>query len=182
MQNNICKSLLSRRTARGLGASVGFSLIELLVVLVILGILAAVAVVEFGGQADDAKVKATKASIGALENAVSMFKLSNGRIPTEEEGLRVLYYEDAAGEDIKANGTWKKLLQKPTGLKDAWGKDFIYQAPGQLSGPSGTFAYDIISYGSDGKVGGEDKYSKDLSNHDTEMAAGEGGAPAAGGE
>lgn len=177
---NTNSNLLGRkRNARHFNG--GFSLIELLVVLVILGILAAVAVMEFSSEADEAKVKATKQSILTIENAITLFKLNTGRIPTEEEGVRVLYYEDAAGEDIKTDGTWKRLIKKPSGLKDAWKRDFIYRNPGQIAGADGsTSAFDIISYGADGQPGGTGKYDKDISNHEEEQS--EGGKAAGGDE
>ena len=133
----------------------GFTLVELLVVLVILMVIGTIAVQNFGGEEDKAKVKATKASFTSLENALERFKLDVGRYPTAEEGLAALY-DAPAGVD----GWAGKYLTKRRSLRDAWDHDYIYKIPGPNDEP-----YEIMSLGADGAEGGE-KFNTDLSNLD----------------
>lgn len=135
----------------------GFTLVELLVVLVILMVIGTIAVQNFSGQEDKAKVKAAKASFVTLENALERFKLDMGRYPAEEEGLMALM---VAPEDD--DGSWgPKYLKKESHLQDAWGNDYVYTAPGPDGEP-----FEIISLGADGTEGGETKFDMDLSNLD----------------
>ncbi|MDF7807164.1 type II secretion system major pseudopilin GspG [Pontiellaceae bacterium B12219] len=135
----------------------GFTLVELLVVLVILMVIGTIAVQNFSGQEDKAKVKAARASFTTLENALERFKLDMGRYPTEDEGLAVLI---TAPEDD--DGSWgPKYLKKERYLLDAWNNDYIYTVPGPDGEP-----YEIISYGADGVEGGEGQFDADLSNLD----------------
>ena len=133
----------------------GFTLVELLVVLVILMVIGTIAVQNFGGEEDKAKVKATKASFTALENALERFKLDVGRYPTEEEGLAALYTAPDGVEDWAG-----KYLTKSRSLRDAWDNDYIYKIPGPNDEP-----YEIISLDADKAEGGE-KFNADLSNLD----------------
>jgi general secretion pathway protein G len=133
----------------------GFTLVELLVVLVILMVIGTIAVQNFGGEEDKAKVKATKASFTSLENALERFKLDVGRYPSEEEGLGALY---DAPDGLE--GWAGKYLTKRRSLKDAWDNDYVYTIPGPDGEP-----YEIISLGADKAEGGE-KYNADLSSLD----------------
>ena len=135
----------------------GFTLVELLVVLVILMVIGTIAVQNFSGQEDKAKVKAVRASFTTLENALERFKLDMGRYPTEEEGLAVLI---TAPEDD--DGSWgPKYLKKERYLSDAWGNEYAFTVPGTDGEP-----FAIVSYGADGEEGGENKFDLDLSNLD----------------
>lgn len=135
----------------------GFTLVELLVVLVILAVIGTIAVQNFSGQEDKAKIKAARASFITLENALERFKLDMGRYPTEDEGLGALI--TAPADD---DGSWgPKYLKKDSYLKDAWGHDYVYTAPGPDDEP-----FEIVSYGADGEPGGEGKFDQDLSNLD----------------
>lgn len=135
----------------------GFTLVELLVVLVILMVIGTIAVQNFSGQEDKAKVKAARASFATFENALERFKLDMGRYPTEEEGLAALI---TAPEDD--DGNWgPKYLKKESYLQDAWGNDYLYTAPGPDGEP-----FEIVCYGTDGEEGGENKLDMDLSNLD----------------
>jgi general secretion pathway protein G len=135
----------------------GFTLVELLVVLVILMVIGTIAVQNFSGQEDKAKIKAARASFTTLENALERFKLDMGRYPTEEEGLTVLLVPP---EDD--DGRWgPKYLRKDRYLQDAWGNDYVYIAPGPEGEP-----FEILSYGADGVEGGEGKFDQDLSSLD----------------
>ncbi len=135
----------------------GFTLVELLVVLVILMVIGTIAVQNFSGQEDKAKVKAARVSFATFENALERFKLDMGRYPAEEEGLAALI---TAPEDD--DGSWgPKYLKKAGYLKDAWGNDYLYIAPGPDGEP-----FEIVCYGADGVEGGENKLDMDLSNLD----------------
>ena len=124
----------------------GFTLVEMMVVVVIIGILGAIVVTSAVYYADKARINATKAQIKEIETALAGFKLESGRYPTASEGIQALVSKPA---DFK--GDWPKEGFLPEMPKDAWGNDFVYVYPGSKK------AYDIISYGADGKEGGEDE-------------------------
>jgi len=132
----------------------GFTLVELLVVLVILMVIGMIAVQNFSGEADKAKVKATKTSIAQIETSLERFKLDVGRYPTQDEGLIALIEAPSGTEDKWAG----KYLAKKRSLRDAWDHPFRYTSPG----PEGE-AFEILSFGADGKEGGE-KINADLSS------------------
>ncbi len=138
----------------------GFSLIELMVVLVIIGILLAVVGPKMIGKTDDAKITKARIDIKNLETALKMYKLDSGLYPSTEQGLQALVQLPEVGVLPKK---WQKggYLDKPRVPKDPWGNEYIYLSPG-VNGD-----YDIISYGQDGVQGGED-YNKDISNSDIE--------------
>ena len=124
----------------------GFTLIELMIVVVILGILAAIIVPKFLGREEQARRVAAKVQIKNFEGALSMFKLDNGFYPTTEEGLQALVEKPVTG---RVPGNWKQYLPKVP--KDPWGNDYVYISPG-MDGRD----YDIISFGQDGEEGGEE--------------------------
>ena len=123
----------------------GFSLLELLAVLVILGILAGVFAPKFLGQAESAKRKAAKLEIDQIGQSLDLYKLEIGRYPTTQEGLAALV--TAPSGTTNWNGPY---LKKTTVPKDPWGNEYKYVSPGAENRP-----YDIISMGSDGKEGGD---------------------------
>lgn len=135
------------------GAS-GFTLIELMVVILILGIIAAIVAPRFMGKADEAKVTETKVQIRNLETALKMYKLDNGMYPSTEQGLEALVQKPSSGALPKK---WQEggYLEKKTVPLDTWGNKFVYVSPG-LHGD-----YDIVSYGADGVRGGE-KFDSDI--------------------
>lgn len=121
----------------------GFTLMELLVVIIIIGILAALVGPKFFGRVDEAKQKAAKAQIELFGTALDSLRLDVGRYPTTEEGLKALR-EKPAGMD-----TWKgPYLPKELPL-DPWGSAYIYKSPGDHG------EFDIISLGKDKAEGGE---------------------------
>lgn len=124
----------------------GFTLIELMIVVVILGILAAIIVPKFLGREEQARRVAAKVQIKNFEGALSMFKLDNGFYPATEEGLQALVEKLVTG---RVSGNWKQYLSKVP--KDPWGNDYVYISPG-MDGRD----YDIISFGQDGEEGGEE--------------------------
>ncbi len=136
----------------------GFTIIEVMAVIVIIGILAGIVAVNVVGRIDRAKVISTKANLKMLHNAVVQFKLDTGEYPSEDAGLRELVEEPS---DLKG---WNKggYLQTTDLPKDGWGHDFIYQLY-----PESGMPFVIISYGANGEEGGEDD-DKDLFSTDAE--------------
>ncbi|MHC5059858.1 MAG: type II secretion system major pseudopilin GspG [Planctomycetota bacterium] len=133
-----------------------FTLVEIMAVIIIIGLLAAVAAKNFLGKTEDARVKTTQANLKVLHEAVLMFKLDTGHYPSEEEGLLELVTEptDVTGWQL---GGYLASTDIP---KDGWNYDFIYQ----LNPESGK-AFVIISYGADGEPEGE-AYNADIYSTD----------------
>jgi general secretion pathway protein G len=121
-------------------------LIEVMVVIVILGILAAVIVPNVIGRAHDARVAAAKQDVATLAQALAMYKLDNARIPTAEQGLKALV-EMPTLAPLPNN--WRKGGYVPRLPNDPWGNPYQYANPG-LRGDA-----DVFSFGADGKAGGE---------------------------
>ena len=127
----------------------GFTLIEIMVVIIILGLLAGLVLPKFLGQEDKAKVEVAKTQIRSLEGALDAYKLDNGFYPESEQGLEALIKKPEAGRiPMKwREGGYLKPARIP---KDSWGTDYIYLSPG-----SENREYEIISYGADKEPGGE---------------------------
>ena len=122
----------------------GFTLIELMVVLLIIGVLAALIVPNVLNRADDAKVTAAKTDVSNLMQALKLYRLDNSRYPSTEQGLAALVNKPAT-EPVPPN--WKKNLdQLPN---DPWGKPYVYLNPGVKG------EIDVMSFGADGQSGGE---------------------------
>ena len=134
----------------------GFTMIELLVVLVILMIIGTMAVQSFLKEPDKASVKTTRVSFTQIENSLERFKLDCGRYPTADEGIEALMFAPAGLESDWGG----EYLTKERHMRDAWDNEYLYSIPGPNNKP-----YEVISYGADGVEGGE-KYSADLSNLD----------------
>jgi general secretion pathway protein G len=134
----------------------GFTLVEIMAVIIIIGLLAAIVSVNFLGQTDKARVVTTKANLKMLHHAVAQFKMDTGRYPTEEEGLKVLIEQPSDVKGYQPGG----YLDSTEVPKDAWGHDFIYVAYPETGKP-----YVIISNGADGQEGG-DGYDADLYSTD----------------
>ena len=130
--------------------SKGFTLIELMVVVVILGILASLIVPRFMGRTDEARQVKAKVDIVALESALKLYRLDNGSYPVTEQGLAALV-EEPTSDPLPPK--WHKggYLEKGTVPKDPWGREYLYLSPGVHN------EYDIISYGADGAPGGQGK-------------------------
>lgn len=135
----------------------GFTLVEVMAVIVIIGLLAAVAARNFIGRIEVGKVTTSKASLKVLHQAVVDFKMDTGRYPTEEVGLLELVEQPTDVEGWALDG----YLESTTLPKDSWKNDFIYQLNPESGKP-----FVIISYGADGKEGGEG-YDADLYSTDT---------------
>ena len=123
----------------------GFTLLEMMVVVIIIGVLAATIIPQFMGTTHDAKVSAAKADVAQLESALERFNLHMDRYPTMDEGLKVLV-EAPAGEDKKWRGPYIKLLRP-----DPWGNPYQYRIPGVHHATT----FDVWSRGADGQDGGE---------------------------
>lgn len=127
----------------------GFSLIELMVVIVILGLLATFLLPKIINRPDEARVTKALTDIKTMESALKMYKLDNGIYPTAEQGLLALIKKPTS-EPLPKN--WKKggYIDSSDVPLDPWGNVYIYRSPGENERD-----YEIISYGSDGKEGGE---------------------------
>ncbi len=123
----------------------GFTLVEIMVVVVIIGILAATIVPQLITTTQDAKIGAAKADIAQLRNAVDRFQITMDRFPSTEEGLKVLI-EPPSGEEKKWRGPYLEKIQN-----DPWGNAYQYRAPSTHR----KGFYDVWSRGSDNADGGE---------------------------
>ena len=152
MSNLLHRSMTSlpRRPLPALRTAVqrGFTLIELMVVLVIIGVLAALIVPNVLDRADDARLTAARTDVSNLMQALKLYRLDNQRYPTAEQGLQALVTKPSAGPN-PAN--WKPYLEKLP--KDPWGNDYQYVNPG-VKNAAGV---DVFSFGADGQSGGEGK-------------------------
>lgn len=127
-------------------AQAGFTLIELMVVLVIIGVLAALIVPNVLDRADDARVTAARTDVNNLMQALKLYKLDNQRYPSGEQGLQALIAKPSTGA-VPPN--WKPYLEKLP--NDPWGRPYQYLNPG-IKGE-----IDVMSFGADGQAGGEGK-------------------------
>ena len=134
----------------------GFTMVELMAMLIIIGLLATLVVTKVASQIDKARVTTTKANLKSLHERVTQFKLDTGRFPTEEEGLNELIEQPSDVENWEPGG-YLETTEIPT---DAWGNEFIYELYPESGKP-----FVIISSGADGEEGGED-YDADLLSTD----------------
>lgn len=123
----------------------GFTLIEIMVVIVILAILAGLVVPKVVGQSDKARVKTTETALATVSNALDMYKVDNSRYPTTAQGLEALTTPPAEAKNYPDGGYIKGGY--PT---DGWENEMQYVAPGSEGRP-----YDLFSLGADGQQGGE---------------------------
>jgi len=127
------------------GAERGFTLIEIMVVVVILGILAALVAPNVIRRVDDARVTKAKQDIRAYETALNLYRMDNFRYPATEQGLEALV-KQPTDPNIR---NWKQGGYVDGLKKDPWGNDYLYIAPGTRG------EYDLYTLGADGKPGGE---------------------------
>jgi len=123
--------------------ALGFTLLELLVVLVILGLLAGYVAPKYFAQVGKSEAKVARSQLQAIEKALDMYRLDTGRLPTSEEGLAALVMRPA--RETKWGGPY---LKKAAPL-DPWGKPYIFKSPGEHD------EYDLYSLGKDGRPGGD---------------------------
>jgi len=128
----------------------GFTLIELMVVIVILGILAGLIIPRIMGRPEEARRMKARVQMESMETSLRLYKLDNGVYPSTEQGLQALIEAPTVGELPRA---WRKggYLEKGKVPKDPWGNEYVYLSPG-LHGD-----LDLVSYGADGQPGGEDQ-------------------------
>jgi general secretion pathway protein G len=124
----------------------GFTLIEIMVVIVILGILAALVVPKLIGRVDESRVAAAKLDINNLKAALNMYKLDNQRYPTTDQGLQALVTKPTTGPEPKGWRSGGYIEKLPN---DPWKNPYQYISPGTHGTP-----FDIFSYGADGQPGG----------------------------
>ncbi len=127
----------------------GFTIIEALVIIVILGVIAAVIAPRFLGRIGQSKQAVAKTNAASLASAVRQYIVDCGN-PEPGAGIQILYERPP---NITDNGTWKgPYVENIDALKDPWGRDFLLIVPGQFNTD-----FDVVSYGSDGQPGGEDE-------------------------
>lgn len=141
-----------KRCAASISRARGFTLIEILVVIVIIGILAGLIVPRVMDRPDQARVVAARSDISAIMNALKMYRLDNGSYPTSDQGLQALVRKPETGPAV---GNWKSGGYLERLPKDPWGMDYQYLNPG-LQGE-----VDVFSFGSDHQPGGEG-YAADI--------------------
>lgn len=142
---------------RGTG---GFTLIELMVVIVILGILAGLIIPRIMGRPDEARRAKAGIQIESLETALRLYKIDTGTYPTTDQGLQALVEPPAVGTPAR---NWRQggYLERGRVPKDPWGNDFRYVSPGKNGD------YDLSSLGADGEEGGEGR-NKDITSWESE--------------
>src|SRR6185503_602481 len=147
----------SRNTAsghsylRGGKAAHGFTLLELLVVMVIIGLLAGYVAPKYFSQVGKSEVKATQAQIDSIEKALDQYRLDIGYYPATEQGLAALMTRPT--NELKWQGPYLKKMVPP----DPWGRPYLYKYPGERA------EFDVYSYGKDGQPGGTGE-SADITN------------------
>jgi general secretion pathway protein G len=138
--------MVREQSRRAVGALVrGFTLLELLVVMVIIGLLAAYVGPKYFSQIGKSEQSVAKAQVEAFSRALSIFRLDVGRVPTTEEGLNALLVKPA---DVASK--WNGPYLSKAVPQDPWGRPYVYRSPG-----TGGADFDLISLGKDGQVGGQ---------------------------
>jgi general secretion pathway protein G len=138
----------------------GFTLIELMVVIVILGILAGLIIPRIMGRPDEARRAKARMQIESIETALKLYKLDSGNYPTTEQGLQALVEQPSVGTPAK---NWRQggYLERGKVPKDPWDREYVYISPGAHGD------YDLTSLGADGEPGGEGK-NKDINSWETD--------------
>ena len=137
----------------------GFTLLEILVVVMIITILATIVGVNVAHEPGRARIAAARAQMGILRNALQMYRMDQGHYPTQQQGLRALCERSRTPpipEKYPADG----YLESRNLPLDPWQHEYIYLIPGQEGTP-----YEIVTYGADGEIGGEGE-AADLSSRD----------------
>jgi len=142
---------MSDRNIHGARRQHGFTLIEIMAVVIIMGLLAGIVGVAIFGQLDTARVNTTRTQMKQLEAALSFYQMDNGRFPSTDQGLRALVEQPTVGQGARnyRPGGYLQGGQVPT---DAWGNEYLYEFPGS-NNPQG---FDLWSLGADGQPGGSE--------------------------
>lgn len=138
----------------------GFTLIEIMVVVVIIGVLIGLVAPNILGRVDGARKTAAKADVGVLAQALEMYRLDNSRYPTTDQGLSALVVKPS-GSNAPRSWNADGYLKGKKVTKDPWGGEYQYVSPGAHS------AYDLYSLGADGAEGG-DGDGEDIGNWETD--------------
>jgi general secretion pathway protein G len=125
----------------------GFTLIEIMAVVLIIGLLSTIVGVSIFAQVDKGRVTAASVQIANLESVLELYRMDNARYPTTEQGLDALVNEPEDARNFPPGG----YLQKGTVPEDPWGNPYEYEQPGQ----NNPHSFDLWSHGGDGKPGGE---------------------------
>ncbi len=154
------KSKMKNSYNKSIVDSHGFTLIEIMVVIVILGMLASLIVPRFMGREEEARRVKAAVQISSLEQALKLYKLDNGQYPSTEQGLQALVEVPSVGRLARK---WRQggYLEKGRVPQDPWERDFIYISPGLHHD------FDLMSYGPDGEPGG-DENDADINNWELE--------------
>ena len=131
----------------------GFTLIEIMVVVVIISVLIGLVAPNILGRVDEARVTAAKADVATMSQALDMYRIDNGSYPTTEQGLKALVQKPSGTPEPK-NWNPSGYMKKKSLPKDPWGNDYQYMR-------SAAGDYDLFSYGADGREGGEE-YDADI--------------------
>ena len=146
-----------KEALQGPGRDRGFTLLEILIVITILGILASLVAVRIMDRPGEARVTNAQLDIKSLENALKLFRLDNAFYPSTDQGLRSLVERPTIG---RVPQKWREggYLEKETLPKDPWGNGYLYLSPGVYNRD-----FDLWSYGADGEEGGEGE-DRDVTN------------------
>ena len=130
-----------------------YTFIEIMVVVIIIAILAAIVMPKFAGRTEDAKVSAAQSQIGIFQTSLNLYNLDTGKYPTTEQGLKALIHKPTS-PPVPADwrGPYLETKKLP---QDAWKNEYKYTCPGKHNPES----YDLFSMGPDGQQGGEDDIS-----------------------
>ena len=142
-----------------LEAAKGFTLIEIMVVMVILGLLVAIVAPNIMGRSDQARVTVAETQLSNIANALDLYRLDNGHYPSTQQGLEALVSKPSGTPEPK---NWNPEGYMNSVPEDPWGNEYQYISPG-VDGP-----YDLYSFGSDGQEGGEGD-AADISVWDVEQ-------------
>jgi len=140
---------IQKKPLQGTARDQGFTLLEILIVITILGILASIVAVRIMDRPGEARTMKARLDIETLENALKLFKLDNAFYPSTDQGLRALIEKPTTG---RIPQKWREggYLEKEALPKDPWGNEYLYLSPGVNNRD-----FDLWSYGADGEEGGE---------------------------
>ena len=133
---------MQMRSRTSTSVAAGFTLLELLVVIVIIGLLAGYVAPKYFAQVGKSEIQVARAQIDALEKALDQYRLDNRHYPSTEQGLEALLNRPASAT------AWNGPYLRKAVPTDPWGRPYLYRTPGQKG------EYEVVSYGRDGKPGG----------------------------